>query len=221
MAETFAVTDRTEVRRLPARATYDKSVADAILDEALVCHLGFADADGHPVVIPTTFARDGDVVYVHGSPASRTLRALASGVPVCITVTLIDGLVLAKSAFHHSINYRSVVIFGMATPVTDDRAKRRALDLFVEHIVPGRTADARGGSDKELKGTLVLRVPLAEVSVKVRTGGPIDDEEDLDLPAWAGVVPIQLVAGPPEAEGTGQGDAPDYVVNYARPSRTS
>ena len=138
MPETFAVTDRTEVRRLPARGHYERATAHAILDEALVCHLGFADEQGRPVVIPTLFARDGDVVYLHGSPASRTLRALGKGLPVCMTVTLTDGLVLAKSAFHHSINYRSVVVFGTASVVSDLDVKRRALDRFVEHVVPGR-----------------------------------------------------------------------------------
>lgn len=159
---TFEMTARTEVRRKPERGSYERADADAILDEAIVCHLGFDDATGQPVVIPTTFARDGDVLYVHGSPASRMLRSVATGVPVCLTVTLIDGIVLAKSAFHHSVNYRSVVVFGTATPVTDLDAKRRALELFVEHIVPGRTADARPPNDTELKGTLVLELPLSE-----------------------------------------------------------
>lgn len=214
MAETFAATDRTTLRRLPARASYDRAVANAILDEALVCHLGFTDETGGPVVIPTLFARDGDVVYLHGSPASRTLRALGKGVPVCLTVTLTDGLVLAKSAFHHSINYRSVVVFGTATVVTDVAAKRRALDAFVEHVVPGRGVDARPPNEHELKSTLVLELPLEEVSVKVRTGGPIDDEEDLDLPVWAGVVDLAMTAHAPAG-------APAYARDYARPSRTS
>jgi nitroimidazol reductase NimA-like FMN-containing flavoprotein (pyridoxamine 5'-phosphate oxidase superfamily) len=214
MARTFEVTKRNEVRRKPERGSYDRVAAHAILDEAIVCHLGFADAEGHPVVIPTTFARVGDVLYVHGSPASRTLRSVATGIPVCLTVTLMDGLVLAKSAFHHSINYRSVVVFGTATPVTDPAAKRDALEAFVEHIVPGRRADARGPSDVELKGTLVLELPLQEASVKTRTGGPIDDDDDLDLPAWTGVIELTT-------RYTAPGDAPGYARNYARPNRTN
>ena len=213
MSTTFEVTPRTELRRHPERASYDRAAADAILDEAIVCHLGLID-DGQPVVIPTTFARDGDVLYVHGSPASRTLRSLATGVPVCLTVTLIDGIVLAKSAFHHSVNYRSVVVFGTATPVADLESKRRALELFVDHIVPGRSADARPPTDTELKGTLVLRLPLAEASVKIRTGGPIDDEEDEAWPAWAGVIEMATTYDAPA-------DAPGYASDYERPSRTS
>ncbi|HZN13421.1 MAG TPA: pyridoxamine 5'-phosphate oxidase family protein [Acidimicrobiales bacterium] len=214
MTNTFEVTDRTQVRRLPARGSYDRPAANAILDEAFVCHIGFVGDDGHPVVIPTNFARDGERLLIHGSPASRMLRTLGDGTPMCVTVTLIDGLVLAKSAFHHSVNYRSVVAFGTATAITDLDDKRRALDIVVEHIVPGRTADARGASDKELRATLVLELPLDEVSVKVRTGGPIDDEEDLALPAWAGVVDVTTSYAAPA-------EAPDYARNYARPSRTS
>ncbi len=213
-AQTFDVTDRTQVRRKPERGSYDRAAAYPILDEALVCHIGFAGRDGDPVVIPTLFARVGDALYVHGSPASAMLRTLAGGTPMCLTVTLVDGLVLAKSAFHHSINYRSVVVFGTATPVTDEVAKREAFDAFVEHAVPGRTADARSPSAKELEATLLLELPLEEVSVKIRTGGPIDDEADLGLPAWAGVVGLRTVYEAPDG-------APDYAVNYARPSRTS
>jgi nitroimidazol reductase NimA-like FMN-containing flavoprotein (pyridoxamine 5'-phosphate oxidase superfamily) len=213
-SDTFAVTDRNEVRRLPARATYDRDAAYAILDEAIICHVGFAGADGHPVTIPTTFARVDDVLHLHGSPASRMLRSLGGGTPMCVTVTLVDGLVLAKSAFHHSVNYRSVVVFGTATPVNDLVTKRRVLDAFVEHIVPGRTADARGASEKELKATLVLSLPLEQVSVKTRTGGPIDDDEDLGLPAWTGVVEIRT-------EYSATDDAPAYAARYARPSRAS
>jgi nitroimidazol reductase NimA-like FMN-containing flavoprotein (pyridoxamine 5'-phosphate oxidase superfamily) len=210
----FDVTDRNEVRRKPERASYERAAANAILDEAIVCHLGFTDDAGRPVVIPTTFARDGDVLYIHGSPASRTLRSLAKGLPVCLTVTLVDGLVLAKSAFHHSNNYRSVVVFGEAAAVTDVDRKRGALELFVEHIVPGRSADARGPSDTELKGTLVLELPLTEASVKTRTGGPIDDEEDLALPAWTGVVELRTTYSAPP-------DAPQYAKAYARPRHPS
>lgn len=214
MSPTFGVTGRSEVRRKPERGSYDRAAAEAILDEAIVCHLGFADTTGQPVVIPTTFARDGDVLYVHGSPASRMLRSLATGVPVCLTVTLIDGIVLAKSAFHHSVNYRSVVVFGTATPVTDLDAKQRVLTLFVDHIVPGRMADARPPNETELKGTLVLELPLAEASVKVRAGGPIDDEEDAEWPAWTGVVEMRTMYAAAD-------DAPTYARSYARPRRTS
>jgi nitroimidazol reductase NimA-like FMN-containing flavoprotein (pyridoxamine 5'-phosphate oxidase superfamily) len=210
----FERTDRTQIRRKPERASYDRDVAHGILDEAIVCHVAFNGADGRPVVIPTLFARIDDTLYVHGSPASSMLRTLAGGVPMCLTVTLVDGLVLAKSAFHHSINYRSVVVFGTATAVTDPEAKARAFDAFVEHVVPGRTADARRPSAKEIKATLLLELPLEEVSVKIRTGPPIDDEEDLGLPAWAGVIDVGAVYAAPT-------DAPGYAVNYARPSRTS
>jgi nitroimidazol reductase NimA-like FMN-containing flavoprotein (pyridoxamine 5'-phosphate oxidase superfamily) len=166
------------------------------------------------VAIPTLFARVDDDVYIHGSPASRMLRTLSGGVPMCLTATLIDGLVLAKSAFHHSVNFRSVVVLGTATLVDDPATKAAVFDAFVEHVVPGRTADARRPSEKELAGTLLLRLPLDEVSVKVRTGGPIDDEEDLAFPAWAGVIDIGAVYSAPA-------DAPGYARNYERPSRTS
>ena len=155
MSQTFEITDRSRVRRKPERGSYDRPTAYGILDEAIVCHVAFVGQDGDPVAIPTLFARVGDVVYVHGSPASGMLRTLAGGVPLCLTVTLVDGLVLAKSAFHHSINYRSVVVFGTATEVTDPAAKAAAFDAFVEHVVPGRTADARRPSDKEIKATSV------------------------------------------------------------------
>jgi nitroimidazol reductase NimA-like FMN-containing flavoprotein (pyridoxamine 5'-phosphate oxidase superfamily) len=214
MAETFETTDRTRLRRKPERGSFDRAVANAILDEAVVCHVGFTDADGHPVVIPTLFARVGDSVFVHGSAASRMLRTLGGAVPLCLTVTLVDGLVLAKSAFHHSVNYRSVVVFGTATVVTDGDRKRTVFDAFVEHVVPGRTADARRPTDKELAATLLLELPLDEVSVKLRTGGPIDDEEDLALPAWAGVIDVRTTY-------TAPADAPAYARNYARPRRTS
>ncbi|MBA3654259.1 MAG: pyridoxamine 5'-phosphate oxidase family protein [Actinobacteria bacterium] len=214
MREMFEVTSRTEVRRLPARAIYDRAAAHAILDEAFVCHIAFVGDDGHPVAIPTNFARDGERLLIHGSPASRMLRTLGAATPLCATVTLVDGLVLAKSAFHHSVNYRCVVAFGTATAITDLDDKRRALDVIVEHIVPGRSADARAASDKELKATLVLALPLEEVSVKVRTGGPLDDEVDLALPAWTGVVDIETRYGAPP-------DAPDYARFYQRPGRTA
>jgi hypothetical protein len=189
-------TERTTLRRLPKRGSYDLDLIDRILDEALVCHVGFV-ADGQPFVIPTTYARVGDTLYIHGSAASRMLRTLRTGVPVCVTVTLLDGLVLARSAFHHSMNYRSVVVLGTAVEVADDREKLAALDAIVEHVLPGRARDVRGPSQNELKATLVLRLPLQEASAKVRSGPPIDDEEDYALSCWAGEVPLRLVASAP------------------------
>jgi hypothetical protein len=190
------MSDRATVRRLPARGRYDRDTIDAVLDEALICHLALVDPDGRPFVVPTIHARVDDVVYVHGSPASRTLRA-ASRIDCSIAVTLLDGLVLARSAFHHSMNYRSVVLYGRAERVDDLDEKRAALDAVVEHVLRGRGAHARGGNETELKGTLVLRLRIDEASAKVRAGGPIDDEEDMDSPIWAGVVPISLVPGAP------------------------
>jgi nitroimidazol reductase NimA-like FMN-containing flavoprotein (pyridoxamine 5'-phosphate oxidase superfamily) len=182
---------------VPDRARYDRDTIDAVLDEALVCHLGLVDDESRPFVVPTIHARVGDHVYVHGSPASRALRTAAGAVDACVVVTLVDGLVLARSAFHHSLNYRSVVLYGRAERVEDLDEKRAALDAVVEHVVRGRAADARPGNDKELRGTLVLRLPIDEASAKVRTGGPLDDDEDLDLPVWAGVVPLRVVPGEP------------------------
>ncbi len=198
---TFAPTARTTFRRLPARGSYDRDAAYAILDEALVCHVGFV-ADGHPMVIPTTYGRDRDRLLIHGSAAGRLLRTLVSGIDVCVTVTLLDGLVLARSTFHHSMNYRSVVILGRAERVDGLDDKRAALDRIVEHIVPGRTAEARPPTDKELRATLVLALPMDEASVKVRTGGPVDDDEDMVLPVWAGVIPLTLVPGDPIPDAT-------------------
>jgi hypothetical protein len=223
MAETRAVADRapasarTTVRRLPARGVYGRAEIDAILDEALVCHVGFV-VDGQPFVIPTLHARVGDALYLHGSAASRMLRALAEGVPVCVTVSLIDGLVLARSAFHHSVNYRSVVVLGRATLVTDAGEKGRALEALVEHVMVGRWEEVRWPNEAELRATSVLRVPLDEASAKVRVGPPVDDEEDYALPVWAGVVPLRLVAGPPLPDPRlGEGVAvPARVGAYAR-----
>jgi uncharacterized protein len=187
---------RARVRRLPERAKYDRATLDAILDEGFVCHLGFVDG-GSPVVIPTAYARVDDTLYLHGASANAALAVFASGAAVCVTVTLLDGLVLARSEFHHSINYRSVVIFGNAAEVSDRDEKRRALHAIVEHIVPGRSVDARAPSDSELRATRVVRLRIDEVSAKVRSGGPVDDESDLALPVWAGQVPLRLVAGSP------------------------
>ena len=189
-------TARTEVRRLRERGVYDREAIEAILDEALICHLGFVH-DDHPFVIPTIHARAGDTLYVHGSPASRMLKTLATGVDVCLTVTLLDGLVLARSVFHHSMNYRSVVVLGRARPVTDPDEKMAALKTVVDHVQPGRWDDARRPNPDEFRKTLVLALPLDEASAKVRSGPPGDDEDDLDLPVWAGVVPLALTAGAP------------------------
>ena len=191
--------DRTRVRREPQRGAYDRETIDAILDEALVCHLGFVQ-DGQPFVIPTLFARIGDEVYVHGSSASRMLRSLDGGVDACLTATLVDGIVLARSIFNHSINYRSVVVLGRASAVADPDEKRRALEAFSNRLLPGRWADARPPTPTELKATSILRLPLDEASAKLRTGPPKDDEADYALPVWAGVIPIHLVAGPPEPD---------------------
>jgi nitroimidazol reductase NimA-like FMN-containing flavoprotein (pyridoxamine 5'-phosphate oxidase superfamily) len=190
------VSQRVRVRRLPKRAAYDRATIHAILDEALVCHLGFIH-NGQPFVIPTLHARIGERLYVHGSAASRMLGSLGAGVPACVTVTLLDGLVLARSAFHHSVNYRSVVLLGTAVAVTDEVEKVAALQAFTEHMVPGRWDDVRPPTLQELKATSVLYLPLDEASAKVRTGPPVDDEEDYALGAWAGVVPLQMQAGAP------------------------
>ncbi|MDX6469059.1 MAG: uncharacterized protein QOF75_862 [Gaiellaceae bacterium] len=197
MATRRDVPEHLRVKREPQRGVYDRETIDAILDEALVCHLGFA-VDGQPYVIPTLHARVDDLLYVHGSAASRMLRHAASDVRICITVTLLDGLVLARSVFNHSIDYRSVVVLGTPTLVEELEEKREALRAFTEHIAPGRWEEARQPTDQELKATWILSVPLDEASAKVRTGPPEDEPEDLELPVWAGVVPIHLAAEPSE-----------------------
>lgn len=212
--DTLSVTDRTKVRRLGDRGRYDRETIHAILDEALVCHVGFV-VDGAPVVIPTIHWREGDWLYFHGSSASRMLRSLKNGVEACVTVTLIDGLVLARSAFHHSMNYRSVVVFGTARVVEGDE-KLRALDALVDHVVRGRSKEMRPHKEIELKQTLVLAMPLDEASAKIRTGGPVDDEEDYALPIWAGVVPLKLTPGEPIADRDVTVDVPEYARNYRR-----
>ncbi|HTG62302.1 MAG TPA: pyridoxamine 5'-phosphate oxidase family protein [Terriglobia bacterium] len=213
----FAPTERTQVRRLPKRAVYDREAIYRILDEGLVCHVGFV-VDGQPVLIPTGYGRDGDTLYVHGSAASRMLRDLAKGVEVSIAVTLLDGLVLARSAFHHSMNYRSVVIFGTAAVVEDQTTKREALRAFTEHIAPGRWREVRPPTESELKATTVLAIPLKEMSAKVRTGPPLDDEEDYSLPVWAGVLPLELRSEQPMADSrlSASIQVPDYVRHYDR-----
>ena len=192
-------TPRTTVRRLGKRGAYDRETIEAILDEALICHVGFV-VDDQPMVIPTIHARVDDALYFHGSVASRMLRSLEQGVAACVTVTLLDGLVLARSAFHHSMNYRSVVVLGTATVVVDREEKLRVLDALVEHVMKGRSADARPPSEAELNATLVLRLPISEASAKIRTGPPIDDEEDYALPVWAGVLPLELTPLAPVAD---------------------
>lgn len=187
---------RTRVVREPQRGVYDRPTADKILDQGFICHVGFVQ-DGQPFVIPTAYGRSGDNLYVHGSAASRMLRRLDEGVPMCVTVTLLDGLVLARSIFNHSMNYRSVVVLGTATAVTDREEKLAALQAIAEHILRGRWADSRQPTDQELKATLVLRLPIQEFSAKIRTGPPIDDEEDYSFPTWAGVVPLEMVAHAP------------------------
>ena len=213
----FIPTARTEVRRLAKRAVYERETVYRILDEGLICHVGFV-ADGKPVVIPTAYGRIGDTLYLHGSPASRMLGALGNGADVCLTVTLLDGLVLARSAFHHSMNYRSVVLFGKATLLEDPDAKREALRAFTEHVAPGRWQDVRPPSEKELKSTTVLAIPLDEVSAKVRTGPPLDDQEDYALPVWAGVLPLELTPGAPLADERLPKEiaVPEYVTGYSR-----
>ena len=215
--ETFAPTDRTTLKRLPKRGNFDRDVVYKILDEAFVCHVGFV-VDGRPVVIPTAYGRVDDRFYIHGSAASRMLRTIEEGVDVCVTVTLVDGLVLARSAFHHSINYRSVVIFGRASVVEDLKEKFDAMRSFTQHVVPGRWADVREPNDGELKATIVLFVPLVEASAKVRTGPPVDDDEDYETPVWAGEIPLRLVAFAPVADPrlTLGVEPPQYARDYRR-----
>lgn len=197
---------RTTVRRLPRRAAYDRDGVHAILDAGFICHLGHVVA-GQPFVIPTAYGRDGDVIYVHGSAVSRTLKNLAEGVPMCLTVTHLDGLVLARSGFHSSMNYRSVVVLGSAVLVEGDE-KVHALRVISEQILKGRWDEIRGPSRKELRATTVLRLPIDEASAKVRTGPPMDDEADYALPVWAGVLPLSMRAGPPEPDPRLPADTP-------------
>lgn len=194
--DSFPATDRTTVGRLAQRASRDRAAAEAILDEGIVCHLGLTTDHG-PLVLPTSYARRDGELLIHGSPAATWLRATGKGTPVCVTVTLVDGLVLARSAFHSSMNYRCVVVFGTARIITDDHDKVAALDAIVEHLAPGRTAEVRPMHPEEIASTLVVSIPLAEASVKIRTGGPSDDEEDYALDIWAGVVPAAVTFGPP------------------------
>jgi uncharacterized protein len=210
-------TTRTTLKRLPRRGTYDRELINQILDEGFICHVGFV-AEGQPFVIPTGYARASDQLFIHGSQASRMLRTVGQGIDVCVTVTLVDGLVLARSAFHHSMNYRSVVVFGRATVVDDRKEKLEALLALSEHMIPGRWADVRKPNERELQSTTVLSLPLTEASAKIRTGPPLDDEEDYDLPIWAGVVPLRLVADLPIDDPRLKAEIapPDYAQRYER-----
>lgn len=217
MSETQIPTARTRVVREPERGVYDREAVYRILDEAFLCHVGFT-VDGQPFVIPTSYGRKDANLYIHGSAASRMLRHMKEGVSLCVTVTLLDGLVLARSVFNHSMNYRSVVVLGKATLVEDAEEKLAALRVLSEHIIPGRWDDVRQPNDRELKATSVLRLPIEEFSAKVRTGPPIDDEEDYSFPTWAGVLPLQLVAGTAikDPKLAPERPIPQYLSGYSR-----
>ena len=220
MSETYMPTARTRVVREADRGVYDRNAVYRILDEGFICYVGFV-IDGQPFVIPTSYGRSGDNLYVHGSAASRMLRNLDRGVPVCVTVTLLDGLVLARSIFNHSMNYRSVVVLGTATVVQDPAEKLEALHLLSEHILPGRWAESRQPNERELKATFALRVPITEFSAKVRQGPPLDDEEDYDFKTWAGVIPLETVARSPIADERCNPaiPVPAYARSYSRKRR--
>jgi uncharacterized protein len=213
----FKPTTRTKLKRLAERGEYDRGIVYRILDEAFVCHVGFI-FDAEPCVIPTGYGRIGDRLYIHGSAASRMLRSLSGGIPICVTVTLVDGLVLARSAFHHSINYRSVIIFGTAAMVSDPQEKIAALKTFTEHIIPGRWSEVRGPTEQELKATTVLVLGLEEVSAKIRSGPPKDDPADQEIPVWAGELPLRMEAMTPVNDpNLSPGiTPPSYVANYSR-----
>jgi hypothetical protein len=215
-----SASQRTRVRRLPERAVYDADVIRAIVDEALICHVGFVH-DGYPVVIPTIHARSVDTLYFHGSPASRMLRNMKQGTEVCVTITLVDGLVMARAPFHSSMNYRSVLIFGAARFVDDPDEKEAAFRLVTEHVAPGRWEDSRLPTEKETRATSILAVSMAEASAKVRTGPPEDDADDYDLPLWAGVVPLRIVADPPIDDPALRVsvEVPGYLSDYRRPGQ--
>jgi nitroimidazol reductase NimA-like FMN-containing flavoprotein (pyridoxamine 5'-phosphate oxidase superfamily) len=214
-----APSKRTIVQRGPQRAEYDRTVIYQILDEAFICHVGFV-VDGEPVVIPMSYARMGDRLVIHGSQASRMMRSLEAGVSVCVSVVILDGLVLARSAFDHSMNYRSLVVFGHAHPLNDASEKREALRRFSEHICPGRWAEVRQPNDNELKTTMVLTLALDEASAKIRSGPPVDQKEDYDFPVWAGELPLRLVAAAPVADPQMPLPipVPAYLLNYRRPA---
>jgi uncharacterized protein len=214
-----APTERTRVRRLPDRASYDRDTIDRILDEALICHVAWSDADGRARVLPTIHARVGDTLYLHGSRGARAWKAVAAGDEVCVAATIVDGLVLARSAFHHSMNYRSVVLYGRAREVTDPDELLTAAQAITRHVLPGREDEARMPTPREFKQTILFAIPIDEASAKVRTGPPKDDEPDLALPLWAGVLPLQLRPGTPEpAPDLRDGiEVPGYVARPERP----
>ena len=215
--EQLSETQRTTLKRLPKRGSHERDVINQILDEGFICHIGFA-IDGQPFVIPTGYARAGDKLFIHGSQASRMLRALKEGIDACVTVTLIDGLVLARSAFHHSMNYRSVVVFGRAALIEDRQEKLAALYALSEHMIPGRWKNVRVPSEVELQQTTVLSLPIDEASAKIRTGPPLDDEEDYAMNVWAGVLPMRLAVGSPIADPRlpPNVEVPHYVIEYER-----
>lgn len=217
MNKILQTTEKTKLKRLPKRGNFERETIYKILDEAFVCHIGFT-VDDQPFVIPTSYARVGDQLLIHGSSASRMMRAMAWEKQICVTVTLIDGLVLARSAFHHSINYRSVVIFGKAQVVSDEAQKINALRHFTEHLIPNRWEDIRPPSVNELQATLVLSLPLTEASAKVRTGAPVDDKEDYQMNVWAGIIPLEFSAKKPIADAKLKNDIkmPRYVSDYKR-----
>ncbi len=218
MTQSYGPTERTRVRRRSQRGAYDQATIHSILDEGMTCHVGFVVA-GRPVVIPTIYVRRGSAIYLHGAQTNRTLQAVASGGEVCVTVTLVDGLVLARSAFHHSMNYRSVVIFGTGRSVEESAEKNDVLHALTEHLVPGRWQDVRTPTAAELAQTLVVAIDIVEASAKIRSGPPIDDEEDYALPVWAGVVPLRLAAEAPIVDPrlpTGS-EVPRYALTWQRP----
>jgi uncharacterized protein len=217
MAAEYEQTPRTRVYRKPGRGSYDRELVHSILDEALVCHVGFVQ-DGQPYVIPTIHAREGETLYLHGAVGNRTLRALGDGTPCCVTATLIDELVLARAALHHSLNYRSVMVLGTASEVNDPEEKQRALRAVIEHIAPGRSGETRGPNDTDLRSTKVLSMQIEEASAKVRTGPPLDDEDDLALPYWAGVLPLTGGTGDaiPAPDLAGDPPVPAHVTNWRR-----
>ena len=214
----YQSTPRNTVKRLPERGSHDKDLIHAILDEGTICHVGIV-AESQPFVVPMAYARRGETLLLHGATSSRLIHALAGGAPVCVTVTLQDGMVLARSAFHHSMNYRSVMALGKARPIEDEARKRVAFDTLVEHLVPGRTTDARGPNAREMKATTILEMPLEEVTAKVRIGPPKDEDEDLGLDIWAGVIPLTLRRGAPVPEPDLKEGVPmpGYISSYSRP----
>jgi uncharacterized protein len=219
MIQGFPKTPRNKVKRLPERGSYDPSVIYPIVDEALICHVAFVQA-GQPFAIPTLHARQGDTILLHGAKGSRLLRHVEAGGEVCITVTLVDEIVLARSVFHHSINYRSAVLFGRGVPITGEQERLAAMEAFTERLIPGRWNDARPPNTVELKQTTIVAVSIESASAKIRTGPPKDEEADMDLPVWAGVLPLRQVAEAPVADPLLRGgiDIPEYVIHYTRQS---